>query len=201
MDKYRSAMLIPPNTEGITCSTELIQQNFQFEMFPETSPPPFELVIQSQTPILKIGKKIPVTDDEFEVDQVVRDVSLPSHWTAEEMESFFCDCIASTWDDVVQIISKRICLIKVKGATRNNKSWEQFWLDYDATLGWLLGYWIGSVPLEAVLNYENDNKVHVDRDSSYIAIIDILKSHPVLSADCEYLRNKLNSQNNFKLES
>ena len=194
-------MLIPTLSEGITCSKEHIQSNFQLEMFPEISPPPFELVIQSPLPTTNVGKKFTVTDDEFEVDQVIRDISLPSNWPQAEIESFFCDCIAATWDDVVEVFRKRISLLKVKGATRNNKKLENFWCDYDATLGWLLGYWIGSVPLEAVLNYENENKVHVDRDTSYIAIIEILKSHPVLSADCDYLRNKINSQHNFELES
>ena len=129
MSKYRSALLIPPTTEGIAFSKELIQQNFQFEMFPEISPPPFELVIQSQLPTTNVGKKITVTDDDFEVDQVVGDVSLPSHWSLEEIESFFCDCIAATWDDVVDIFRKRITLIKVKGATRDNKKLEDFWYD------------------------------------------------------------------------
>ena len=73
-------------------------------------------------------------------------------------------------------------------------------MDYDATLGWLLGYWKGSIPIELVLHYENQNQKNVYTGNSYIDILHTLKNHPVIASDAETLRQKLNSAKEFKLE-
>lgn len=122
-------------------------------------------------------------EDHF-VNAFLDSIELPDIISDDELDRIIIGCISHIWDNVVTIITERL--------RRKNKTLSrQFQLDYDATLGWLLGYWEGYIPLDMVLLYENNLQKDVYKGDSLKAIKHLLHTHPTLASDCEQLRIKL----------
>lgn len=111
-------------------------------------------------------------------------IDLPDIITDDELDRISIGCLSHTWDNVVTTITTRL-------RRKNKKLSRQFQLDYDSTLGWLLGYWSGSISLDMVLLYENNLQKDVYKGDSLAAIKHLLHTHPTLANDCEQLRIKL----------
>lgn len=107
----------------------------------------------------------------------------PYTWEEETKNQFAIELISETWQSVVQIFKERFALI-------NKPKPADFMEDYEATLGWLLGYWKGSIPLDLVIDYENSLQKNVYDGGTRNAIKHILAMQPV-AQDCDNLRKKL----------
>lgn len=116
------------------------------------------------------------------VDVALKNDPEPANWSEQEKEALAIDLIALTWEDVLDTLRSRL---KIRQLPKNELK------DYEATLGWLLGYWVGSIPLALVLQYENALQKNVYEGDSFSAIQHNLLSHPVIAADIHKLRIKL----------
>lgn len=94
----------------------------------------------------------------------------------DESERFFCAIASAVWEDAVELIEQRV-----------NKHPEIDLEEYYATLGWLLGWWDGAIPVSAVLAIESDFQDDTDKSASVVNIQEIIRRH--LKDDISYLRN------------
>ncbi|MEB0033206.1 hypothetical protein QN372_20935 [Undibacterium sp. RTI2.1] len=152
----------PPLFNGSQVSTNLFTTKNQIDFFPDLLPPE-------------------LAEDE-KVDVVLLDIPHPANWSEQDWEIISIGLIAATWQNVVDIFEQRL---KTKTVPKSLQK------DYEATLGWLLGYWISTIPLELVLQYENSNQKNVYEGDSYLTILHALRHHPLIAADCDALRVKL----------
>lgn len=115
--------------------------------------------------------------------------SLETQMSEDEFEPCLIGLCDAVWDDVCEIIR-----IRLKGSLKRKK--REFSVDYFATLGWLLGYWDGLIPLELVLRCSSNNLKEKGGDSSYKSVIAMIKRHPVLADDIVVMQKKIASHKN-----
>lgn len=94
----------------------------------------------------------------------------------DDAERFFCSLASAVWDDAVELIEQR-----VKGNPEIDLE------EYYATLGWLLGWWSGAIPVSAALAIESNLQVDVEKSASVSNIQQIIQNH--LKDDIGFLRN------------
>ncbi|MBC3871463.1 hypothetical protein [Undibacterium oligocarboniphilum] len=152
-----------------------VQKSFalQFDLFNQ-----LPVKVEVKTGIIK-----PVLpgDDPF-LDELLDKMSSPSEWTDICKEKFAIELLSNIWDDVCCLIQKRISSDTLSASVHH---------DYQMTLGWILGYWSGAVPINLVLQYENALQKDVYSGSSYQAILETLQSHPLIQQDLAILRETM----------
>jgi hypothetical protein len=133
---------------------------------------------------------IPVAEDKREfapdIERALDAFGEPATWDETVKYQLAKHLIDGVFDDVCSILALRL-----RAAERGKALPKDLKKDYLATLGWLLGYWRGSISVALIVAYENNDQKDVQRDGSLTAIREIAMSHPVIQADLAELRTML----------